>query len=53
MNEKYYIYDHYNEQWINLAFLYFEDAENYIEELIEFRNKHEMPCDFAIYKKIL
>lgn len=52
MNEKYYIYDNENEEFMPISFYEFELAEDYMDYLINIRKKNGEPYDFDIYKKI-
>ena len=48
----YYIYDNYHEEWYEVSFVEFEDAEIEMEYLIRKRKAKDLPYDFDIYQKI-
>ena len=48
----YYIYDNYHEEWFEISFAEFEDAERTMQRLINSRKEEGLPFDFDIYEKI-
>jgi len=48
----YFIYDNYHEEWHEVSFANFEDAEREMEYLIKKRKEKGLPYDFDIYEKI-